>query len=347
VAEADGYLQVLVANESDRPVWFDDVSYQIEPSLIVQETHYDPWGLELVGIERRGSPEDEYKFQDKELLTALALYQYDFGARYYDPQLGRWHTPDPVDQFASPYLAMGNNPVMLTDPDGRFVPLAIAAVVGVGAILNVASNWQAIASSPTFGAGLGRALGFAAVGGVSGFASLYNPMAGGAIQGVGNAALGGVINGDSFSDIVGNAVIGGITGSATSFAGAQLGGVLAPYVSKAFSNVTSPMLQHALGGLVGGTAVGSVLGGTIGAIAGENVWESALSGAAYGAASGLLGGLAQGYISARAAGFNPWNGRNLRLDQPEIEQLNPITDPVWIESTSGDPKSSLNTLAPR
>ena len=43
MAEADGYLQVLVANESDRPVWFDwvalrDVSYQIKPSLIVQET---------------------------------------------------------------------------------------------------------------------------------------------------------------------------------------------------------------------------------------------------------------------------------------------------------------------
>ena len=43
MAEADGYLQVLVANESDRPVWFDwaalrDVSYQIEPTMITQET---------------------------------------------------------------------------------------------------------------------------------------------------------------------------------------------------------------------------------------------------------------------------------------------------------------------
>jgi len=87
------------------------------------------------GIERRGSPEDEYKFQvvrhsDKEMLTALALYQYDFGARYYDPQLGRWHTPDPADQFANPYTGMGNNPVMGVDPDGRFVHILIGAAIG-------------------------------------------------------------------------------------------------------------------------------------------------------------------------------------------------------------------------
>jgi hypothetical protein len=222
---------------------------------------------------------------------------------------------------------------MRVDPDGRFAPIVIAAAAGIGAALNVASNWQAIASSPTFVAGLGRALGFAVIGGASGWASLYNPAAGGAIQGVGNALLGGAINGDSFSDIVGNSVIGGITGAATSFAGAQLGGVLAPYISKAFSNVTSPVLQHALGGLVGGAAVGGVLGGTIGAIAGENVWASALSGAGYGAASGLLGGIAQGFISAKEAGFNPWNGRNLRADQPEVNSLDIRgTTPIDIET---------------
>jgi hypothetical protein len=37
----------------------------------------------------------------------------DFDARAYEkpfprPQLGRWHAQDPANQFASPYLAMGN-----------------------------------------------------------------------------------------------------------------------------------------------------------------------------------------------------------------------------------------------
>ncbi|MCH7401832.1 RHS repeat domain-containing protein [Belliella kenyensis] len=46
---------------------------------------------------------------------------YDFHARQYDAALGRWFGLDPQDQFASPYLAMGNNPVMGIDPDGEFV----------------------------------------------------------------------------------------------------------------------------------------------------------------------------------------------------------------------------------
>ena len=46
---------------------------------------------------------------------------FDFGSRFYDPQLGVWFTPDPAEQFHNPYLAMGNNPVMYVDPDGEMV----------------------------------------------------------------------------------------------------------------------------------------------------------------------------------------------------------------------------------
>ncbi len=42
----------------------------------------------------------------------------EFDLRHYDPVLGRFVTTDPYKQFSSPYIAMGNNPVVAFDPDG-------------------------------------------------------------------------------------------------------------------------------------------------------------------------------------------------------------------------------------
>ena len=47
---------------------------------------------------------------------------YDFGARMYNSRLGRWFSVDPLAAKypgMSPYSAMGNNPVIFIDPDGR------------------------------------------------------------------------------------------------------------------------------------------------------------------------------------------------------------------------------------
>jgi len=38
-----------------------------------------------------------------------------------DPQIGRWVQQDPYQQFASPYVGMGGNPVSNADPDGGSV----------------------------------------------------------------------------------------------------------------------------------------------------------------------------------------------------------------------------------
>ena len=49
---------------------------------------------------------------------------YDFNARNYDPQVGRWHNIDPLaDQTpsVSPFVFVMNNPIMLIDPDGRTI----------------------------------------------------------------------------------------------------------------------------------------------------------------------------------------------------------------------------------
>ncbi|GAB4380237.1 MAG: hypothetical protein Kow0075_11410 [Salibacteraceae bacterium] len=47
---------------------------------------------------------------------------YDFGARIYDPRLGRWMSLDPHASnypSLSDYSAFGNSPIIIIDPDGR------------------------------------------------------------------------------------------------------------------------------------------------------------------------------------------------------------------------------------
>lgn len=40
------------------------------------------------------------------------------GARYYQPELGRWTQPDPSGQEANAYLYVGGNPANFVDPSG-------------------------------------------------------------------------------------------------------------------------------------------------------------------------------------------------------------------------------------
>jgi RHS repeat-associated protein len=54
-----------------------------------------------------------------------------FAARYYDPIIGRWHAPDPLEQCHSPYTGMVNDPANFVDPDGRLAtPLVTLASSG-------------------------------------------------------------------------------------------------------------------------------------------------------------------------------------------------------------------------
>jgi RHS repeat-associated protein len=41
-----------------------------------------------------------------------------FELREYDPSIGRWTSRDPKNQYYSPYIGMGNDPINGTDPDG-------------------------------------------------------------------------------------------------------------------------------------------------------------------------------------------------------------------------------------
>ena len=57
-------------------------------------------------------------FNGKEDQAFAGLPFSDYGAQMYDRERGRWLTQDPLQQYHSPYVFCGNNPIRLIDLDG-------------------------------------------------------------------------------------------------------------------------------------------------------------------------------------------------------------------------------------
>jgi len=71
------------------------------------------------GAERNPNLSGELQ-QDQ--IAGRSLDWYDYGARMYDPGLGRWHSVDPVvenKEDKTLYGAFFNNPIRVIDPDGQ------------------------------------------------------------------------------------------------------------------------------------------------------------------------------------------------------------------------------------
>ncbi len=107
---------------------------------ILEENNYYPFGLKhsnynfdqkqyedslLGGVKLEdvvaGEAKYNYKYNGKEFQDELGLNFYDYGARNYDPAIGRWFNIDPfAEKFKdlSPYNYCVNNPVYFIDPDG-------------------------------------------------------------------------------------------------------------------------------------------------------------------------------------------------------------------------------------
>lgn len=91
-----------------------------KPGEIVEVNNFYPFGL-LHNYTATTQNAYQYKYNGKELQETG---MYDYGARFYMPDIGRWGVMDPLSELYrrySPYNYTVNNPINFTDPDGRWV----------------------------------------------------------------------------------------------------------------------------------------------------------------------------------------------------------------------------------
>jgi|GEM_PF-6502504 len=93
---------------------------QFIPGEIVSNNTYYPFGMLFDhNIQALSENAYKYKYNGKELQETG---MYDYGARFYMPDIGRWGVVDPLAEKMtrhSPYNYAFDNPIMYIDPDGR------------------------------------------------------------------------------------------------------------------------------------------------------------------------------------------------------------------------------------
>jgi RHS repeat-associated protein len=95
---------------------------------VVQTNSYYPFGLTMLqnnGNTSETYQKNKYLYNGKEIqddrFDGKFFGMLDYGGRYYDPQIGRFHSIDPLAELNrrwSPYNYCKNNPIIFIDPDG-------------------------------------------------------------------------------------------------------------------------------------------------------------------------------------------------------------------------------------
>ena len=96
-----------------------------QDGTVVQTNDYYPYGMTFA--ESTATDTQPYKYNGKELDIKGGLNLYDYGARHYDPVLGRFMTIDPLAEkyySISPYAYCAGNPLKYIDLKGDSISVA-------------------------------------------------------------------------------------------------------------------------------------------------------------------------------------------------------------------------------
>jgi hypothetical protein len=195
---------------------------------------------------------------------------------------------DPAEQFYNPYLAIGNNPVVLYDPDGRFVPILVGlmagAIVGAGssAVVYTATS---LASGNFNVNDLGKSVAFGAVAGAIG-----GGIGGAFAQSAFAQSMGFNILSNTASTVAGSAILNGNISASTIF-GSIAGGVAGSFLPQ-FTGVKGGALSN-IGAEISFSALkGSITGAVTGGVSAAVDRKDILDGIGHGAFNGAVGGAA-------------------------------------------------------
>lgn len=115
----------LLLGLSENPAY---ISYPRQ--RIRSHRRYAPFGEQIAGT---GSSPNTLRFNGRERDSDTGLYY--FRARYYDPDIGRFLSEDPLGFTAGDHTLYGyvsNNPLVANDPDGEIANFIIGAPIGGG-----------------------------------------------------------------------------------------------------------------------------------------------------------------------------------------------------------------------
>jgi RHS repeat-associated protein len=288
-----------IAVKTNTDTWYYHPDHLGSSSIVTDSTgnkseaiYYYPYG----GTRQdTGVVSVKHKFTGQELDDETGLYYY--GARYYDPQLGRFISADsivqaPFDpQTLNRYSYCRNNPIIYSDPSGHDFGLSILIGAAIGALISGAqSDWDveamaigaatgAISGACFYGAGqiinqMNAAAFEAAMGAtdvVYGAAYTVSSFTQGAIHAGAGALSGGINAGITGGDIGMGALTGGISGGVAKGLGSLFSSEL---TGNGYADYAIGLSrQAAIGGITGGI-VYTIYGGDFGQGAFQGAWTA-------------------------------------------------------------------------